>query len=104
MARRFSSAKAKEGQTFKEKWNYIKEMKPYIIPFSHPNKIITHSLFRSYGLLALSKVCFFGGPFFAKLGINGLGTAVAAFNPIFYFLGFGICYTGSVYFEQRRNL
>ncbi len=79
-------------------------MKPYILPFVHPNKIITNSLLKSYGLLAMSKLCFFGGPFFIKLGINALANTAAAFNPVFYFLGFGICYTGSVYFEQKRNL
>lgn len=73
-------------------------MKPYILPFIHPNKTITNSLFKSYGLLALSKACFFGGPFFIKLGINSLSGTTALVNPILYFLGFGVCYTGSVYF------
>lgn len=79
-------------------------MKPYILPFVHPDKTITNSLLKSYGLLAMNKLCFFGGPFFIKLGINALSNPAVAFNPVLYFLGFGICYTGSVYFEQKRNL
>lgn len=102
--RRLLFSKVKEHHTFKEKWNYIKEMKPYILPFYHKDPIITRSLFKSYGMLGLSKLCFFGGPFFIKLGINSLGGTVAFFNPVLYFLGFGLCYTGSVYFEQKRNL
>lgn len=73
-------------------------MKPYILPYVHPDKTVTNRLLKSYGLLALSKICFFGGPFFIKLGINSLSGAAAAVNPILYFLGFGVCYTGSVFF------
>ena len=51
----------------------------------------------------MSKLCFFGGPLFVKLGINTLTGAVAG-NPLFAFLGFGLCYSGSVLFEQMRNL
>jgi len=79
-------------------------MKPYIVPYIHHDKKVTNCLMKSYGLLALSKLCFFGGPFFIKMGINSLSAVSAAINPIFYFLGFGICYTGSVFFEQKRNL
>jgi len=73
-------------------------MKPFIIPFIHPDKAITRCLLTSYGLLGLSKLCFFGGPFFIKLGINSLSGTAITISPILYFLGFGICYTGSVYF------
>jgi hypothetical protein len=89
--------------TFREKLNYLQEMKPYILPFLHDNKVITRALLRSYGMLALSKLCFFGGPFFVKMGINTL-TGAAAGNPLLMFLGFGLCYSGSVLFEQMRNL
>lgn len=101
---RFLFSKAKEYHTFQQKWNYVKEMKPFMVPFLHPNQIVTKSLLISYGLLAMSKVCFFGGPFFIKLGINSLAAATTFVNPVLYFLGFGVCYTGSVYFEQKRNL
>jgi len=84
--------------TAKEQWAYIKEMKPYILPFIHKDKIITNSLFKSYSLLILSKACFFGGPFFLKLGINSLTGAVAYGNPLLMFFGFGVCYSGSVLF------
>jgi hypothetical protein len=82
-------------------------MKPYIIPFIHKNPIITKSLLKSYGLLGLSKICFLGGPICLKIGINGLssaGAATAMANPLAMFFCFGICYTGSVFFESLRNL
>ncbi len=79
-------------------------MKPFIIPFLHQDKHITTALLKSYGLLALSKACFFGGPFLLKLGVNSLSAPAAFLNPVVYFFGFGICYTGSVLFEQMRNL
>lgn len=79
-------------------------MKPYILPFAHPDKTITHALLKSYSLLALSKLCFFGGPFFLKLGINSLTGAATVANPLMMFFGFGVCYSGSVFFEQMRNI
>lgn len=97
------SSEAKQKYTIREKLNYISEMKPYILPFIHKDKTITRALLRSYGMLAMSKVCFFGGPLFVKMGINTLTGAVAG-NPLFAFLGFGLCYSGSVFFEQMRNL
>lgn len=85
--------------------DYIKETKTYIVPFLHRDKEITRSLLKSYSLLALSKICFFGGPFLLKLGVNSLSGPVAAgMYPLLYFFGFGVCYTGSVLFEQMRNL
>jgi len=79
-------------------------MKPYIIPGLHPDKNITKVLLKSYIMLALSKACFFGGPFLLKLGVNALSGTVTMLNPIIYFFGFGVCYTGSVMFEQMRNV
>jgi len=55
-------------------------------------------------MLALSKICFFGGPFMLKLAVNALGAPAAGFSSLFYFFGFGVCYSGSVFFEQARNL
>lgn len=83
---------------------YAKDMKPYIIPFVHKDKEIRHSLLKSYGLLGLSKLCFFGGPFLLKLGVNSLAAPSGLLSPLLYFFGFGVCYTGSVLFEQMRNL
>ena len=79
-------------------------MKPYIIPGIHPDKKITHGLIKSYAMLACSKLCFFGGPFLLKLGVNALSATTTALNPLLYFFGFGVCYTGSVLFEQMRNV
>lgn len=85
--------------------DYIKETRTYIVPFLHHDKEITRSLLKSYSLLALSKICFFGGPFLLKLGVNSLsGPAAVGMYPLLYFFGFGVCYTGSVLFEQMRNL
>ncbi len=82
-----------------EAWRYVKEMKPYIVPFIHKDPMIAKTLLRSYGLLILSKACFFGGPFLLKLGVNALGGSVmGGFNPLIYFFGFGACYSGSVVF------
>lgn len=100
-----STAQVKESPKWREKLHYVNEMKAYIIPFLHTNPVITRSLFRSYTLLAISKLCFFGGPLFLKQGINGLSLATAAsYDPLLMFLGFGICYSGSVLFESLRNL
>ena len=55
-------------------------------------------------MLGLSKLCFFGGPFLLKVGVNSLSGTAAMFNPLIYFFGFGVCYTGSVLFEQMRNV
>jgi len=99
----FSTTQIKPRTTLKDKLSYLKEMQPYMIPFAHPNKAVTNALLRSYGMLALSKLCFFGGPFFIKMGINTL-TGVATGNPLYMFLGFGVCYSGSVFFDQLRNL
>lgn len=55
-------------------------------------------------MLALSKLCFFGGPFLLKVGVNALSGTAAMLNPLIYFFGFGVCYTGSVLFEQMRNV
>ena len=72
-------------------------MKPFIIPFLHSDRQITRTLMRSYGLLALSKACFFGGPLLLKLGVNAL-TIPTGLSPLVYFFGFGVCYSGSVLF------
>ena len=87
-----------------EAWRYVKEMKPYIVPFVHKDPAIAQTLLRSYGLLGLSKACFFGGPFLLKLGVNALAGPVVGLSPLIYFFGFGACYSGSVVFEQMRNL
>ena len=79
-------------------------MKPFIIPGLHKDKKITHALLKSYSMLAASKLCFFGGPFLLKLGVNALSSTTASLNPLLYFFGFGVCYTGSVLFEQMRNV
>ena len=79
-------------------------MKPYIIPGLHPDKKIRNVLLKSYLMLALSKLCFFGGPFLLKVGVNALSGTAAMLNPLIYFFGFGVCYTGSVLFEQMRNV
>ena len=73
-------------------------MRPYIIPGIHKDKTITHALLKSYVMLACSKLCFFGGPFLLKLGVNSLTGTAASLNPLLYFFGFGVCYTGSVLF------
>jgi len=102
----FSTAKHK-GQhqyNFMETVRYINQIKPYLIPFIHKDKQITRTLLQSYGLLALSKICFFGGPFLLKIGINSLGVPSEGYEALLYFLGFGVCYSGSVFFEQMRNL
>lgn len=103
----FSSAKKVNNRkdSLVEVVRYVKEMKPFIIPFLHHDKEITRTLLKSYSLLALSKICFFGGPFLLKLGVNALSApASGGIFPLLYFFGFGVCYTGSVLFEQRRNL
>ena len=87
-----------------EALQYVNQMKPYIIPFLHHDKKITHALLKSYLMLAGSKLCFFGGPFLLKLGVNSLSNPTAMMNPLLYFFGFGACYTGSVLFEQMRNV
>jgi hypothetical protein len=79
-------------------------MKPYIIPGLHPDKKIRNVLLKSYLMLALSKLCFFGGPFLLKVGVNALSGTATMLNPLIYFFGFGVCYTGSVLFEQMRNV
>lgn len=95
---------AKQQETFRQKVQYVREMSPYIIPFMHPDRDITKTLLRSYGLLGLSKLCFFGGPLLLKLGMNALGGTAAFASPPVLFFGFGVCYWGSVFFEQMRNL
>lgn len=97
----FSTGKPKTQQhkySFVETLRYINQIKPYLIPFLHKDKQITRTLLQSYGLLALSKVCFFGGPFLLKLGINSLGVPTAGYDSLIYFFGFGVCYSGSVLF------
>ena len=73
-------------------------MKPYIVPFIHHNKIITHSLLKSYVYLIFSKICFFGGPLLLKKGINGLQSTSSFGDPLLMFFGYGICYSASVLF------
>jgi hypothetical protein len=43
-------------------------------------------------------ICFFGGPFLLKVGINSLGVPAEEYEALLYFLGFGLCYSGSVFF------
>lgn len=103
----FSSNKQAEKpkvSTLIEAIKYAKDMKPYIVPFVHKDREINISLLKSYGLLGLSKLCFFGGPILLKLGVNSLAAPTAMLSPLVYFFGFGVCYTGSVLFEQWRNL
>ncbi len=102
----FSQHKHHLPPNFKEKINYIKSIKPYLIPFMHENTLITKSLFKSYGYLIFSKLCFFGGPLFLKHGINGLSVTggLGLVDPLIMFFGFGVCYSGSVFFESLRNL
>jgi len=91
--------KAQSNQySFIEALHYINQIKPYLIPFVHKDKNITRTLLQSYGLLVLSKACFFGGPFLIKLGINSLGVPTAGYDSLLYFFGFGMCYSGSVLF------
>jgi len=76
-------------------------MKQYMIPFIHNDKRITVALMKSYGFLACSKFCFFGGPLFLKYGINALQNGAVAFtmaDPLWLFLGYGVCYSLSVLF------
>ncbi len=81
-------------------------MKEYFIPFLHTDKRITNYLLRSYGFLVLGKLCFFAGPLFLKHGINALQgpAAIGIADPLFMFLGYGVCYSASVMFESMRNL
>ena len=59
--------------------------------------MITKSLLKSYGYLALSKFCFFGGPILLKHGINSL-QGVTLVDPMLMFLGYGVCYSASILF------
>lgn len=59
--------------------------------------MVTKSLLKSYGYLALSKFCFFGGPMLLKNGINSL-QGVALGDPMLMFLGYGACYSASILF------
>ena len=81
----------------------MNEMKAYIIPFLHPNPLITKALMKAYGYLCLSKVCFFGGPMLLKFGINSL-QSVSMADPFLFFFGYGILYSASVLFESMRNI
>lgn len=80
-----------------EKIKLLKQIKPYVLPFTHSNPEITKSIGRSYFYLAFSKLCFFGGPLMLKYGINGLSSA-SIIDPLLLFLGYGICYSGSQIF------
>jgi len=74
-------------------------MKQYMIPFVHSDKRITIALLKSYGYLAFSKVCFFGGPLFLKYGINALqNSTITMADPLWLFFGYGLCYSLSVLF------
>ena len=86
-----------DSPNFKEKLQILNELKPYIVPFLHKDKRITTALIKSYGYLGLSKVCFFGGPMFLKVGINSLSNAAIG-DPFILFLGYGLCYSASVMF------
>jgi ABC-type transport system involved in Fe-S cluster assembly fused permease/ATPase subunit len=74
-----------------------------VVPFLHTNPIITRKIITSYVYLVLSKICFFGGPLLLKGGINAI-QSTAAFDPSLLFLGYGLCYTGSILFESLRNI
>lgn len=104
-ARLFSANKKPEidGSTLKEKLHVLKELKPYILPFVHKNKLVTRALLKSYAYLAISKFCFFGGPMFLKHGINNLQNVLLG-DPILMFLGYGACYSASILFESLRNI
>jgi hypothetical protein len=64
---------------------------------------VTKALLKSYGYLAISKFCFFGGPMFLKFGINSLQN-LALGDPIMMFIGYGVCYSSSILFESLRNI
>lgn len=78
-------------------------MSKYVVPFLHPSRHITRKILVSYVHLVFSKLCFFGGPLMLKTGINSL-QAGATFDPTLLFLGYGLCYTGSILFESLRNI
>lgn len=92
-----------DNPSFREKLQILNELKPYIVPFVHKDKTVTRSLMISYTYLAMSKVCFFGGPMFLKYGINSLSSGTLK-EPILYFLAYGTCYSASILFESLRNL
>lgn len=92
-----------DNPSFKEKLYILNELKSYIIPFMHKNKLVTKSLLKSYLYLGLSKFCFFGGPMFLKHGINSLQN-IALGDPVLLFLGYGVCYTTSILFDSLRNI
>lgn len=75
----------------------------YMIPFLHKDKKITKNILVANFYLVLSKVCFFGGPLCLKKGINALQMGVMT-DPTLMFFGYGICYTGSIFFESLRNI
>lgn len=81
----------------------MNELKPYIVPFIHRNKLVTRSLLKSYAYLGISKFCFFGGPMFLKHGINNLQN-LALGDPFLMFLAYGACYSASILFESLRNI
>ena len=83
--------------------NIYRSLAKYVVPFLHSDPVITRKLMISYVHLALSKICFFGGPLMMKGGINALQSG-AAFDPSLLFLGYGLCYTGSILFESLRNI
>lgn len=83
--------------------NIYRTMAKYVVPFLHSNSQITRKILLSYVHLVLSKVCFFGGPIMMKGGINALQSG-ATFDPTLLFLGYGLCYTGSIFFESLRNI
>lgn len=75
----------------------------YMIPFLHKDRKVTKNIIIGNIYLILSKVCFFGGPLCLKKGINALQMGVMT-DPTLMFFGYGICYTGSIFFESLRNI
>jgi ABC-type bacteriocin/lantibiotic exporter with double-glycine peptidase domain len=80
-----------------------KDMLPYILPFMHKDRQVSRNIFISYGYLLCSKLCFFGGPFLLKSGIDAIRMG-AAVDPLPMLFGYGLCYCGSVFFEALRNV
>lgn len=81
----------------------LKDMAKYVVPFLHKDRAVTMKLTKSYVYLIFSKLCFFGGPFLLKSGIDALKVG-AMIDPWPMFLGYGLCYSGSVIFESLRNM